>query len=313
MHNFVVFRPLSTLCLTPLPAGFLLSSGADYQTQLNILKQGWPNSNDCPLSSMGLPLLSIPYAVSTFTNVQYFEGRPLRNCSYLHSSRQASSMIQEITCTFDIDLALVVRVADALNYLPTLNTTPPPSPQLTPSKLVPPAPLVPSNPPVHSPPPPRAGSPPSLPPPPVEGAGGASGPTLAFFANLTPPVLAAAWKDIFTYQLNNALGGKEAGGAGLPWVPAQQVEMQTRQTPNQLFLMSQPITSTGRVPPCAMTGLQLMLKCVYLILDSCLLLASAWTQPLCLIRLPTQAQHLRCNPTCPAVLQASLTHNCSRL
>ncbi|KAL4450615.1 hypothetical protein ABPG77_000971 [Micractinium sp. CCAP 211/92] len=90
-----------------LPEGFLLSSGADYQTQLNILKQGWPNSNDCPLSSMGLPLLSIPYAVSTFTNFQYFEGRPLRNCSYLHSSRQASSMIQEITCTFDIDLALV--------------------------------------------------------------------------------------------------------------------------------------------------------------------------------------------------------------
>ncbi|KAL4433609.1 hypothetical protein ABPG75_000050 [Micractinium tetrahymenae] len=193
-----------------LPEGFLLASGADFQTQLDVLKQGWPNSNDCPLSAAGLPLLTIPYAVSTFTNFQYFDGRPLRNCSYLRSSQQGSSLVQEITCTFDIDLALVVRVADALNYLPTLNSLPPPPSLPAPPQRAPPPPLVPAPPGQARPPPPspRTGTPPSMPPPPVEGAAGtstASGPTLAFFANLSPPVLAAAWKDLFTSQLSNAL------------------------------------------------------------------------------------------------------------
>lgn len=119
------------------PEGFLLLKNVpNYQAQLDTFHQ----SCSLPISAAGLPYLTISSVVSDATNRGY--NPPIRNCTFLqaYEANHTSDIIyHDVGCSYvGIEMALVFKVANGLQFLTNTQSVLSPSVSYTPPVTVPP-------------------------------------------------------------------------------------------------------------------------------------------------------------------------------
>lgn len=105
----------------------------DTQSFLNLADARWKQQG-CPVEpDAGVPLLPYPTLAQSVTNSTnlFYGGRKLRSCAFHNRQPINTTILNELTCSYDdLDLAIVIRLTDGLQLLDNLRYAAPPPPSL---------------------------------------------------------------------------------------------------------------------------------------------------------------------------------------